>query len=729
MTDHARRPELSLWSAAAREMPAALRLFLLSFVSLFLELLVIRWMSMDIRAFTIFKSFPLVVFYVGLGVGFTDRAGLHARRFPVAVLGFAAEMWLAKYFNLGRLVFPSTVSYDWSSLAAASQHLYIIVFLLMFPVLLGIPLYLALTIGSAMAGPFRALRPLTAYSINLGGALAGSIVFACFSFAGFAPWSTLLLPVAMTPWLSHLTPRNRIAVAALCIGAVAIAWSACQPMRGYSVLWSPYQRLDVHPLELAMKDGTPPVEGYQLFANHLPYQHALGLTQDRIGEAPAGLLKLQARWTLPFQLQPYKDVLILASGMGGDVAQALWFGARSIDAVDIDPTILRLGAELNPLRPYADRRVHAIADDARHFISQTRKTYDLVVFSHLDSHTVLGTGSSVRLDNYVYTEQSVAKALTLVRPGGLLVLSFWSVTDWFTNRLYNTIRSAAGYAPLVLQTAIPTALGYETDANTSFILGDAVRNGTFRLPQAAKREFLPADIGPSPEPALTDDWPYLYLDYKLVDSVYLLVLAEIIAALGLLSVPLLSRPASPRRWQLFFMGGAFILLELQLISRLSLLFGSTWITISIVVNGILLMILAANAACIGLRRYLSPRLLPMLYGLLFLTLLGSFLLPVSAMLAGMAGRQWILYPLIVCATLAPVPIAAVIFAISFDGVSDGTTALAFNMLGAAAGALFEYLSNYIGINALLLVVAGFYALSCVFARGAAGSPQALTARS
>ena len=66
-----------------------------------------------------------------------------------------------------------------------------------------------------------------------------------------------------------------------------------------------------------------------------------------------------------------------------------------------------MGRRAHPERPYDDPRVHAVVDDARHaFRLAETDSYDLVVFGLLDSHTQLGT-SSVRLDNYVYTLQSI----------------------------------------------------------------------------------------------------------------------------------------------------------------------------------------------------------------------------------------------------------------------------------------------------------------------------------
>jgi hypothetical protein len=688
-------------------------LFFLSAVSLFVELLIIRWMSMDIRAFTIFKSFPLVTVYVGLGLGFASgNSNKFGRWFPVALLLFAIEMLLANAFGMGKLVFPSS-SFDWQGVV---QIYYLIPFMVIFALLLFVPLFLSLTIGSAMAAVFSALKPLTAYTVNLSGALLGSILFALFSFTAIAPWGFLILPAAIMLLVSSESRKGKSFGLLAVIAAVLVAVSACKPEAGAQVFWSPYQRLDLHAWKMLRKDGQEkPIISFDLKSNHSGYQSVMNLTPDDIqqGSIPSDIARLQNRWMLPYQLIPFKDALIVAAGMGGDVGQALYYGAQSIDAVDIDPVILRLGKDLNPLKPYDNPKVNVVCDDARHFVFQCQKKYDLVVFSHLDSHTVLGTSSAVRLDNYVYAKETVARALQLVKPNGLMVLSFWSTKSWFAERLFNTIKSAAGYAPVVLHTHIRTNHGFETDANTVFILGDSIKNGTFRLPESVKERFEQIEIPNTGERMLTDDWPYLYLENKPIDVTYLAVLIEMIAIVLLCSKGILLKPAPAVHWQLFFMGSAFMLMELQLISRLSLLFGSTWVTTSIVVNGILLMILFANGLVLKLRNFFAGKL-PVLYGALLISLLISYLLPIGSLLAD-SGSVWLTYSAICLLTFLPVFFAAIIFAVSFDRVEDSTRALAFNILGAVPGTLCEYSSNYIGIKALLLIVMFFYAVSFVFA--------------
>src|ERR1039457_3631869 len=47
-------------------------------------------------------------------------------------------------------------------------------------------------------------------------------------------------------------------------------------------------------------------------------------------------------------------------------------------------------------------------------------------------------------------------------------------------------------------------------------------------------------------------------------------------------------------WHFFALGAAFLLLEVQTVSRATLLFGMTWIVNAIVISAVLVMILAAN---------------------------------------------------------------------------------------------------------------------------------------
>ncbi len=55
-------------------------------------------------------------------------------------------------------------------------------------------------------------------------------------------------------------------------------------------------------------------------------------------------------------------------------------------------------------------RVTVIVDDARHFLRTTEDKFDLIVFGVLDSHTALSSFTNVRLDDYIYTVESMQDA-------------------------------------------------------------------------------------------------------------------------------------------------------------------------------------------------------------------------------------------------------------------------------------------------------------------------------
>ncbi len=78
-----------------------LELFILSAASLYVELLIIRWMSADIRAFTVFRTFPLVTCFVGLGIGFALGKDTNYTYFPLATLLIAISLKLADFLGVG----------------------------------------------------------------------------------------------------------------------------------------------------------------------------------------------------------------------------------------------------------------------------------------------------------------------------------------------------------------------------------------------------------------------------------------------------------------------------------------------------------------------------------------------------------------------------------------------------------------------------------------------------
>src|SRR6185436_3425450 len=114
---------------------------------------------------------------------------------------------------------------------------------------------------------------------------------------------------------------------------------------------------------------------------------------------------------------------------------------------EIDPIIIRIGAERHPDRPYSDPRVTVVNDDARHFLRTTTKRYALVVFALIDSLTVQSSFSGVRLESYMFTEESFGAVRDHLKPRGLMVLYNYFREKWLVDRLANTVAGVFAQEP------------------------------------------------------------------------------------------------------------------------------------------------------------------------------------------------------------------------------------------------------------------------------------------
>ena len=247
----------------------------------------------------------------------------------------------------------------------------------------------------------------------------------------------------------------------------------------------------------------------------------------------------------------FQDVLILGAGSGTDVAAALRHGVAHVDAVEIDPAIIRLGRAHHPDHPYSDPRVTVINDDARHFLRTTRKRYDLVVFALIDSLTMQSSFSGVRLESYMFTEESFRAVRDRLKPDGVLVVYNYFRERWLVDRLANTAAVAFGAEPRVHV--------HEARAFLGVLMAGP------RLAQLTAPPHVPDQVtafnqshAPSPariherDPAIepaTDDWPFLYMRDRHVPQHYVVALAvvlvisvvSVLLTLGALGAPRTAR--------------------------------------------------------------------------------------------------------------------------------------------------------------------------------------------
>jgi hypothetical protein len=682
-------------------------LFLLSLSSLFVELIFIRWLAADFRSLCVFKTFPLATCLVGLGAGSAlaqneELANKWFGRFPFVLYLATIAIRVLSLTYCAYFFLPSINLYQWSSVTAegTSFILYQLFFMAFLVTLLAGPFYACYSIGARIGVLFNGLPPLKAYCINVGGAVLGSILFLISCYSWMPLWGMFLIPVAVAliflPKISN-SYRNRSFL--LLFGAVL---AVGLPTKGPEVYWSPYSKIEAFPIEDTLNGATQRI-GTLLNMGRTAHQVFLPKTDLEPGEQMTSEYREVIAWhqsyfDILYTLCPHpRNVLVLGGGMGNDSWNFLKRGVDSIDTVEIDPLIADLGRKSNPA--FSSDKVHIIVDDARHYVKTCTKKYDLVLLSYLDSSTLAGLSSSTRVDSYVHTKESFKAIKQLLTPDGVMALSFGSGGyKWLRERIRHTLEAAFGYPPLVYD-----------GASFLFFTGEPIQK---KLVNAPAKLPLYAQVAPTNEfdgKILNDDWPFLYMRTNQFDLPFAIVVLEVLA-LALFAGRKMLTAKDTQYWSMFFMGGAFMLVELCAISRLALIYSATAITASLVIITILLMILFANFLILKYGEKFSGHL-NTAYGALIASLILVYFVPPEAVTQLNHVLDFSGNAALTVFSLLPCLFAAVVFALRFKKVSIPSRAIAFNLFGCVAGALLEYLSNFWGIRSLLLVAVVLYLCS------------------
>jgi SAM-dependent methyltransferase len=422
------------------------------------------------------------------------------------------------------------------------------------------------------------------------------------------------------------------------------------------------------------------------------------------------------QWPYAVFGETFDDVLILGAGSGTDVAAALRHGVKHVDAVEIDPAIIRLGRAHHPDHPYDDPRVTVVNDDARHYLRTSRKQYDLVVFALIDSLTLQSSFSGVRLESYMFTEESFRAVRERLKPNGVLVVYNYFREKWLVDRLANTAAAAFGAEPRVHvheakaylgvlmagpRLATLTADPYVPDQVAAFNQGQA--------PSPARIH----QRDPSIEPA-SDDWPFLYMRNRHLPRHYVVALG-VALVVSVVSVLLVLRAMGAGGsgqggwgWQFFLLGAGFMLLETKSIIQFALLWGSTWVVASLAIASVLTMALVANYA---VSRF-EVRRAWLVGGILIALLAANYLIPVGRIGFESRAAESLFYGALV---FSPILCAGLLFGSAIARSTDVARDYGVNLLGAMVGGVGEYLSLLTGYRALLVLIALSY-IGAVLAR-------------
>jgi hypothetical protein len=621
------------------------RLVLLSFLMLFVELALIRWTGSNVLHLSYFSNFVLLGSFLGIGIGFL-RADRERDLFPYALPALAVLVAFVRFFPVeiegagGDVIFFGTLETSGPPREVVLAVVFVVVAATM------------AFIAEGVARAFVQFEPLEAYRLDIVGSIAGIAGFTAMSFLRAPPlaWGVVAGVVLLVAHRPRITLVQIGALVALLVilGVETFAAGAS---------WSPYYKVTVENEQTA------------------PFVRVNGVPHQAIFETDASSLYSRVYQSArPARLD---NVLIVGAGTGNDVAHALERGAGHVD------------------QPYADPRVDVHIDDGRAFLERSDERYDLILFALPDSITLVSGQSSLRLESYLFTRESMESAREHLEPDGVFAMYNYYVEQWLIDRLAGTLEQVYDRPPCVDASG---GLG-----RLSFLFASE-DPGSVRCTTPS-----PASVDSAPEPAI-DDHPFPYLRERTLPVFYLvtigLILLVSVVAVRAASGPL-GRMASYA--DLFFMGAAFLLLETKNVVQFALLFGTTWVVNALVFAGVLLSVLAA----VEVSRRVAFKRPARLYIVLLAALVVSFVVPSERLLSLPIALRFVAA---VVLAFAPIFLANLVFTQRFKDVGSSASAFGANLLGAMVGGLLEYGALVVGYRMLLVLVAVLYGLAFALGR-------------
>ena len=682
--------------------------FLASALGLYLEMVMVRWHASCFHTFGVFKNVSMLSCFLGLGIGYA-LAGLGRRprvRIVLPILAIQCLVFaIVSGTRLGRMSLNPVAEHyimwqsDWrwwveglggNAILAATFALNAVMF---------IPL-------GHVAGELMGRLPrLGAYALNLAGSLAGIGLFVGLSALWAPPVSWMGLAVlGLSPFLTsklagnapHIASsqgerRSALGTLAACLAVMLLAFGLVD-RAGTNHFYSPYQTITCR----LGSDGKYPYVA-RLMVNQASFQRILDLSPE--SQARDGALqRLAEYYDLPHRLRPKAGrVLVVGAGSGNDVAAALRADVNQVTAVEIDPTILFLGERLHPERPYSDARVQVVSNDARTYLRRSHDKFDLIIYGLLDSHTLLGNSTNVRLDSFVYTVEGFREAAARLSDDGLIAVTFALMTPQQGRKLFLMLEKAFGHPPRCFE------VGY--DAGVMMVAGPALPAVPATVADAKEVTAKFADARLVAEVS-TDDWPFFYMPrrtYPVTYSVMIVVLLAISIGLIIrtLGVPKLNGCSFST---FFFLGAGFMLIETKAVTQLGLVLGNTWQILAVVVCSILLLAFVANFGVILFG--------PVSRLAAFVLLAAAIMLEPIVKLLDSIGWHFPMpeFTMPIVLTL-PLLFSGLIFSSELSRGAELSQALAANLFGAMLGGFLEYNSMYWGYASLTWLGMGLYGLA------------------
>ncbi|MEW8508235.1 MAG: hypothetical protein AB2598_16190 [Candidatus Thiodiazotropha sp.] len=299
-------------------------------------------------------------------------------------------------------------------------------------------------------------RVSSVYAVDLLGAGIGALGIVSIMFL-LMPEQILvaitlagMTAVAIALWELDLPYKSRLYIP-LALIAVLLFNTAPQLTLNFSPYKGLMQTLQIKGARIIDRYSSPLGYLTLVASDEMPLRHAPGLSLINPREPPQQLglftdadnLSAITRFSgdldslgyldqttsaLPYHLRKPAELLVIGSGTGSDLLLARYHQVASVDALELNPQLVGLlrhdyNAFAGEIYDNPYTRLHIA--EARDFLGQSDKKYDLIQLALVDAASASSSGLYALNESYLYTQEALALYLSHLAPDGYLAITRW----------------------------------------------------------------------------------------------------------------------------------------------------------------------------------------------------------------------------------------------------------------------------------------------------------------
>jgi SAM-dependent methyltransferase len=410
-------------------------IFLLSLATLLLELALTRVLS--VALWYHFGFLVISTALLGFGVsGVTlavwdwlrERAPLD-RALAALALGFGLST-IASFWLMQRIPF------DPFSLLADRRQL---LFMPLYYVVIAAPFFFSgLAIALLLTRGSRDVNRLYAFDLVGAGAGCAALVLVMPAFGGSGSVAVAAALGLFAATVFGFAQARRLALAGLALGVGALALAAAAdtllpiavtpnkyppPVPPVYSAWNTFSRIDVYE-----RRSNPDDPGSRA-VRRIVFDRGTAATgiQDLRPDVRTYLAEhgdeVDTESTAAYVGKERPRVLVIGSGAGAQVLEALEYGSPSVTAVEINPIVNDVVSDR--MRDFwgglfNQPEVHLVTEEGRSFVRRSGETYDAIVSVHTISNAAVASGALSLAENFVLTREAFEDYLDHLAPDGVL---------------------------------------------------------------------------------------------------------------------------------------------------------------------------------------------------------------------------------------------------------------------------------------------------------------------